>query len=330
MGEIRWGILGAANIARKVVGPAIATSVNGHVAVVASRDEKRAQAFANEVGASRAHATYADVLADDDIDAVYIPMPNSLHAEWARRALQAGKHVLCEKPMATTEQDCREMERTAREHGRLLMEAFMYRFHPRMVDLRRLIRSGGLGTIKLIRSTFTFSVRDGNNIRFQRDLGGGSLFDVGSYCVNAARTLLDEEPVEAQAWARWGGNDVDLELAGSLRFSSGAFAQVFSALTFPRQEYVEIIGTEGRVRVESAFLPGDGDTAYTVERADGAAERRAFDGANEYRLMVEHFASCALSGEPLRYEPLEAAHNVRVIEGLLSSARNGGQRTDLP
>lgn len=323
--EVRWGILGAANIATKVVGPAIAGSSNGRVLAVASRDAKRARAFANDVGAPRAYGGYPELLGDADVDAIYIPLPNSLHAEWTRRALQAGKHVLCEKPMATTEQECHEMERTARDQGRLLMEAFMYRFHPRSEALAQLLRSGGLGDIKLIRSTFTFSVRDPGNVRFQRDLGGGSLFDVGSYCVNAARTFLGEEPHAVQAWGRWGGNDVDIELAGAMRFPSGAVAHVFSALTLPRQEYLEVIGTEGRARVDAAFLPGNADCSYTVVRPDGTTDRRDFEGTNQYRLMVEHFANSVLSGEPLRHQPLEAANNLRAIEGLLASARHDGQ-----
>lgn len=200
----------------------------------------------------------------------------------------------------------------------------MYRFHPRTEALIARVRGGEVGEPKVVRSGFTFALRSRDNIRLSAELGGGALRDVGCYCVNAARTLFGREPDEVQAFAHYGASGVDEELVATLRFG-GAFAQFHCALTLPRQEFVEVVGSEGRLVVERAFLPGT-DAVEIVHHAPGREpERTLFEGVDEYRLMVEHFADRVLTRREVRYDPLEAAANVRALEALARSAQRGGR-----
>jgi D-xylose 1-dehydrogenase (NADP+, D-xylono-1,5-lactone-forming) len=322
--KVRWGVLSTSNIGRRAVLPAIQRSSNGELVAVASRDAQKARAFAGELGIPRAYAGYDQLLADREIDAVYIPLPNSMHHEWTIKAAQAGKHILCEKPLALNAAECAAMEAAAQAHGVLLMEAFMYRFHPQTARVTELLRQGAIGEPRLIHAAFTFRLTNPANIRLQANLGGGALMDVGCYCVNISRTLFGAEPVEVQAFADWGTSGVDEQLLGSLRFAGGGYAQFDSALTLARREYYQVAGTEGVIEVPVAFLPGQGDT--TIRIHNGAGERtETIAGADEYQLMAEHFAACVRGQATLRYPPAEAAANMHVIEALYRSARNGGR-----
>jgi predicted dehydrogenase len=323
--RLRWGVLGTANIGRAAVNPAIQASRNGTLLAVASRDGERARAFAAKHGIPRSHGSYEALLSDTEIDAVYIPLPNNLHAPWTIRAAERGKHVLCEKPLGLTAAECREMEHAASAHGVKLMEAFMYRFHPRTEKAVELARSGALGTVRSIRSTFTFRLTRANDIRLDPAMGGGALMDVGCYCVNVSRTLAGAEPVEAQAWATWGESGVDEQLSGALRFEDGLVAQFDCALTMERRESYEVAGTDASLTVETGFRPGDGNVMIVEHRARGEEACHEITGADEYRLMVEHFSDCVLHDRPVRYPALEAVANMAVIEALYRSARLGGQ-----
>ena len=321
---VRWGVLSTANIGRVAVNPAIQDSANGTLVAVASRDADRARDFADAGNIPRWHGSYEALLDDPEVDAVYIPLPNSMHREWAIRAAEAGKHVLCEKPLALTEAECLEMDAAAAEAGVLLMEAFMYRFHPRTERVVELTRQKYLGAFRVLRSTFTFRLTRPGNIRMDPALGGGALMDVGCYCVNVARTVAGAEPTEVQALANWAESGVDAELAGLLRFADGAMAHFDCALTQERCEAYEVQGEEGYLRVPAAFLPGTADAVVEEVRGRGARTDHVVPGADEYRLMVEHFADCVLTDSPLRYPATEAAMNMRVIEALYRSARAGG------
>ncbi|UCC24037.1 MAG: Gfo/Idh/MocA family oxidoreductase [Gemmatimonadales bacterium] len=341
---LRWGVLSTANIGRIAVNPAIRASRNGRLVAVASRDISRAQDFVDAMPAEtapgsgsanlippRALGSYEALLEDPDVDAVYIPLPNSLHREWTLRAVEAGKHVLCEKPLATAE-ECMEMDAAARAHGVKLMEAFMYRFHPRTERVVEMVREGRVGDVRVIRSAFTFRLTRPDNIRLDRRLGGGALMDVGCYCVNVSRTLLGAEPVAAQATARWTGGyldagpetAVDDEMTCILHFEGGVRAHFDCSLTMERCEYYEVAGTEGHLRVESAFLPGTGPVVIQEHRGRTPVQEHPLEGEDEYRLMVEHFADCALQDRPVRYPATEAAANMRAIQALYRSALNGG------
>lgn len=324
---VRWGILSTANIGRKAVGPAIVASTNGRLAAVASRRASRAEEVAGELGATRAYGSYEALLDDPAIDAVYVPLPNALHAEWSIRALRAGKHVLCEKPLAPTAAACLAMEAAADEAGRLLMEAFMYRFHPRTRAAVEAVRSGVVGRPRLVSATFAFRLRREDDIRLSKELAGGALLDVGCYAVDVSRRLLGEEPVEASAVATYAPSGVESELSGRLRFPSGAVASVACALTLPRFEEARVVGSEGRLELDRAFLPGPGPVELRVVRADGTSERRPIAGVDQYRLMVEAFADRVLGLEPdaPRSDAREAARTLAAVEALAASAREGGR-----
>jgi D-xylose 1-dehydrogenase (NADP+, D-xylono-1,5-lactone-forming) len=324
MAALRWGVLSTANIGRIAVNPAIRASSNGELAAVASRDAEKARAFAEAGGFPRHHGSYEALLEDPHVDAVYIPLPNGMHREWSIKAAEHGKHVLCEKPLGLDAAECLEMAAAADANGVVLMEAFMYRFHPRIDRIIERVRAGAIGELRGIRSAFTFRLTRMTDIRWRRELGGGALMDVGCYCVNVSRTVAGAEPVEVAAWADFTGGDVDARLAGMLRFDGDVFAQFDCALTMERREMCEVAGTDGVLAIEDAFLPGTGDTDIRTLRGRAQPSVETVPGADEYRLMVEHFARCALDGTPLRYPATEAAANMRVIDALLASARAGG------
>lgn len=317
-------MLSTSNIARAALIPAIQHSTNGELVAVASRDPQRARDFAAKLAIPVSYTSYDALLSAKDIDAVYIPLPNSLHREWTIKAAEAKKHVLCEKPLAMNSNECVEMENAAHRNGVKLMEAFMYRFHPQTQKVLELLRTGAIGDLRLIHSAFTFRVNDPANIRLQPELGGGSLMDVGCYCVNISRTIAGQEPIEVQAYANWASTGVDDQMAGTLRFRNGVLAQFDCSLILSRREFYELIGTEGAIDVPVAFLPGTSETTIRLRQRRNEALHK-LQGVDEYRLMAEHFASCVLNDEPLRYPPAEAVANMRVIEALYRSARHGGQ-----
>ncbi|MEO7912583.1 MAG: Gfo/Idh/MocA family oxidoreductase [Roseiflexaceae bacterium] len=321
--KVRWGVLSTSNIGRTAVLPAIQRSSNGELLAVASRAADKARAFADELGIARAYASYEQLLADPEIEAVYIPLPNNMHREWAIKAAEAGKHILCEKPLALNAAECAEMEAAAHANGVLLMEAFMYRFHPQTERVIELLRQGAIGEPRLLHATFTFRLTNPANIRLQAELGGGSLMDVGCYCVNVSRTLFGAEPIEAHAFAGWSAGGVDEQMIGSLRFAGG-YAQFDSALTLARRESYQVVGTAGVIEVPVAFLPGHSDTIIRIRDAAGTRDQ-AIAGVDEYQLMAEHFAACVRGQATLRYPPAEATANMRVIEALYRSAHNGGR-----
>jgi len=306
------------------VNPAIQASQNGELIAVASRDEARAREFAEQGGIPIAYGSYEALLADDDIDAVYIPLPNGLHREWTIRAAEAGKHVLCEKPLALSEAECREMAAAADANGVKLMEAFMYRFHPRSELMIDMMRGGHVGELRMIQSVFTFRLKSPDNIRLDPELGGGALMDVGCYCVNLSRTAAGCEPVEAQAIAVQSPSGVDEMMTGTLRFPNDLLASFQCGLNTKRREAYELGGTEACLRVADAFLPGDDDVIIEEQRDGAEPITHPIAGVDEYRLMVEHFADCALTGANPRYPVAEAALNMRAIEALYVSARQNG------
>ncbi len=321
---LRWGVLSTANIGVKSVIPALQASSNGEVVAIASRTQARAREAADKLGIKDAYGSYEEILASD-IDAVYNPLPNSLHKAWTIKALRAGKHVLCEKPLGVSADECDEMAAVAEKNNVLLMEAFMYRFHPRFTKLTELLEENTIGELKLIRSTFSFKLNREDDIRFQKDLGGGALYDVGCYCVNVSRTLTGEEPLSVQAYASWSETEseggVDEVLVGMLRFPSGVLAQIDCALALERRESLEIVGTEGRLELPDAFTSKQKE-ALIVEKHQGQEDKtHRIPGEDPYKKMTEHFAACVLEDKPLRYLPSEAAANLRTIEALLRSAR---------
>ncbi len=322
--KVRWGVLSTSRIGKAEVIPAIRTSENGELVAVASRSETAAREFAEEGGIPTAYGSYEALLNDESIDAVYNPLPNSLHREWSIKAAERGKHVLCEKPLALDAAQCQEMEAAAKANGVKLMEAFMYRFHPRTEKILEMVREGAIGELRQIRSSFTFPLDRADDIRWDPELGGGSLMDVGCYCVNVSRTMTESEPVEVRAMANWHEGGVDQQMAGSLLFADGLLAHFDCALTMERTEVYHLMGSEGHLRALNAFRPGTDDVAIELFDLDNNLTKESVAGADQYRLMVEHFADAVLNDRPLRYPAGEAALNMKVIDALYASARKDG------
>src|SRR5947209_12132550 len=314
---LRWGVISAAQIGLNHVIPAIQRSSNGRVVCMGTPRPDRVKERADTLGVTRVYDSYAAVLADPEVEAVYIPLPNSMHREWTLRAAAAGKHVLCEKPMALTAAECREMIAACRRRGVLLMEAFMYRFHPQQAAIQQVLASGRLGAIKMVRSAFTFrlNLADATNIRLSRELWGGALMDVGCYCLNAARAYFGAEPLSVLASARIPPElGVDTTLHGLLDFEAGAAPFVVS-LEMAGQPQLEIVGERGRMEIPSCFTPGEAPPALAVT-AEGKREERVLEGANSYQLQVEAFAgSVRARREPL-LPPEDAVANTRAIEAV--------------
>jgi predicted dehydrogenase len=310
-----------ANIAVRAVIPAIGHARRSRLAAIASRSEARAREAAQRLGFHRAHGSYEALLADPEVDAIYIPLPNSMHREWTIRCAQAGKHVLCEKPLGLNAGECEEMAAACRQHRVILMEAFMYRFHPRTERVARLAADGAIGAVHLVRASFTFAVRSPDNIRLIPGLGGGALYDVGCYGVNVSRMILGE-PQEAMARADFGTSGVDEVTGAVLRFDRDRLAVVDCGLRISRRQEYEVVGTDGHMTVPLGFLPG---TAASEIHLTQGTDRSVVTvpGADQYQLMVEHFEEVTLDGAPLRQPPEDATANMRTIDALYRSMKTG-------
>jgi predicted dehydrogenase len=319
--KIRWGILSTAGIGRRRVIPAFKLANNGEVTAVASRDLERAKAFAAELGIPRAMGSYEELINDPDIDAIYNPLPNSLHAEWSIKCAEAGKPVLCEKPLASDATESQKMVDAFASRGVLLAEGFMYRFHPQTVRVKEMVDSGALGYITTMNASFTFTARSEDDIRLNKELAGGSLMDVGCYCINVMRLMTGEEPVSGKALARWGERSgVDEQLTGILQFPSGALGHFDCGL---RQQFVnsyELRGSGGRILVEKGFtVPPNEEPIIRYWHGDFYEEIK-LPAVNHYTLMAEDFADALLNKRPPRYLPQDGVENMRVIDRLLKDA----------
>ncbi len=313
-----WGLLSTANINRKVLAGA-RESGSVEVVAVASRDQARAEAFAREHGLARAYGSYEALLEDPEVEAIYIPLPNSLHVEWSIRALEAGKHVLCEKPLGRRAHEVDEAFDVADRAGRILMEAFMYRHHPQTQRLAKLVGDGAVGRLQLVRAAFSFPVQGAHDVRLDAGLDGGSLMDVGCYCVSGARFLAGE-PEEVFGEQVVGESGVDTLFAGTMRFRDGVVAQFDSGLHLPNRDELEAIGDEGSIFIDDPWHCTT--PVISLRRADGE-EEIAVEAANSYRLELENM-SAAIRGEA---EPLlgreDALGQARALEALYRSAEEG-------
>jgi predicted dehydrogenase len=324
-GDVRWGVLSTAKIGIDKVIPGTAAADRCEVVAIASRDLERARAAAFELGIARAFGSYEDLLADPDVDAVYNPLPNHLHAEWTIAAARAGKHVLCEKPLATTSADAERMIQACEAEGVLLMEAFMYRLHPTWEAVTSLVASGRIGELKTVQSWFSYFNDDPGDIRNLVETGGGALYDIGCYCVNLSRMLFGAEP------ERVGGSvlrdpvmGIDVLTSGILDFGDVVATFTCSTRAEPDQR-VHIYGTDGRISIEIPFnIPPDRPTRVFVTAGGDPPVRPetevlTFDPANEYTIQAERFAAAVLDGGQVPIPPSDAVGNLRVIEELFRS-----------
>ena len=319
--RIRWGVLGAAGIAVRRVIPAVQESRHGRVVAIASRDLARAEAAASALGIERAYGSYDELLAAPDVDAVYIPLPNHLHVPWSVRSLEAGKHVLCEKPIGLTAEEADGlMAASARHAGRLVMEAFMYRFHPQWLAARRLVADEAIGRLRSVHTLFSYYNVDPANVRNQRDAGGGALMDIGCYGVSVARFLFGAEPSRAiGVMERDPTFGTDRLTSGVLEFEDGMATFTCATQSAPGQR-VDVIGTGGRIEIEVPFNPpADRQTRLLLTRR-GETEEVRFEATNQYTLQGDRFAEAALGGGPAPIPLADAVANMRAIDAIRSSS----------
>jgi D-xylose 1-dehydrogenase (NADP+, D-xylono-1,5-lactone-forming) len=321
--KLKWGIMGCAQIATGSVMPAIADSEYGVIEGVASRGLQKSRAAAAGFGVDKAYGSYEELLDDGEIDAVYIPLPNHLHYEWVIRAAEAGKHVLCEKPIALTTAQAREMVNACNKAGVHLAEAFMYRHHPRIAQLKEILAAGEIGDIRSIRGTFTYNnAEDSANIRYQSEWGGGSLYDIGCYPLSAARLLYGNEPEAVTVHASFSpehGN-VDMMASGLVEFPGGLSLIFDCGMWAYNRQVLEITGSEGRIEVPMPFNAREEDADFLV--ISGGTERVVqASGANPYVRQVDDFASAVFGIKPPLYEPEDVIHNMKLVEACLRSAR---------
>jgi predicted dehydrogenase len=324
--ELRWGILSTANIGRRKVVPAMQKARRSRIVAIASRDEERATAYARELGIPRTHDSYEALLADPGVDAVYIPLPNHLHARWVIAAAGAGKHVLCEKPLAMNGDEAQRMADACADAGVVLLEAFMYRLHPSWVAVRELVSGGRIGRLSAIQSWFGYDNDDPANIRNIAEFGGGAMYDIGCYCINVARMLFGAEPTDVAARIeRDQASGVDTLTSGILAFETGIASFTVSTRTEPDQR-VHIYGTHGRISLGIPFnIPPDRPTeVYVTAGGDPpvapATEVLTFAASDQYTAQAEEFAAAVLNGKPLQFTVADAVANMRVIDRLFAAA----------
>ena len=329
--KVRWGVLGSATIARKCVLPAIGASRNGTLRALGTRHPGESRTLVRDNRIPHLYDDYDRVLQDPDVDAVYIPLPNRLHLPWTLKALDAGKHVLCEKPLACSAGQAREMAVAARKSGRILMEAMMYRFHPRTRRVKALVDEGAIGAPRLVRAAFCFSMapsllKSGDNHRLTSPTGAGCLMDVGCYAVGISRLLLGAEPVAVQAQAICRDNtDVDIHLVGNLRFPHDALATIEASFCSGLQQTYTIVGADGAIELpHNAFVPWEKDASLNLRGKDQeTGDIMVIPGADEYRLMVEHFADRVLTGGEPAVTLADSIGNLTVLDALAEAARTG-------
>jgi predicted dehydrogenase len=325
MNQLRWGVLSTARIGLLKVIPAMQRGGNCPVVAIASRDLERAKAAAAELGIARAHGSYEALLADPEVDAIYNPLPNHLHVPWSIKALEAGKHVLCEKPIGLSAAEGQQLVDAARRHPRLkVMEAFMYRHHPQWRRAKEIVLSGGIGELRTIQSFFSYDNPDPTNIRNQADIGGGGLFDIGCYSISLSRFIFDAEPRRALGIVEFDpALKVDRLASAILDFGRGTSTFTCATQLTPYQR-VNIYGTQGRVEIDIPFnAPPDRPCTMRHER-QGALSEIAIPICDQYTIQGELFTSAVL-GDTAMPTPIEdAVANMRVIEAVLESNQHGG------
>ena len=321
---LRWGVLSTAHINEKMLAGA-ARSPDVEIVAIASRDRRRAEAFAARWGIGRAYGKYDDLLSDDAIDAVYVPLPNGLHHPWTLRALRAGKHVLCEKPYSRRPTDVEEAFAEADARGLVLSEGFMYRYHPQITELARIVSvEGVIGEIRLVASSFTWLTDDPDDVCLNASLDGGSLLDVGVYCISATR-LLAGEPRTVAAHQVLGPTGVDVYFAATMELGSAALAHFDCGVNLPERSHLEVVGSRGTIHVSDPWHclePG-----LTVIPQGKPAIRVPVPQANAYQLELEEF------GKAIRREAHhllgrdDAVHQARAVDALFRAAASGKRET---
>lgn len=324
--RVAWGVLGTGTVARLAMLPALARIPSARVLAIGSASRGRAEACAAQHHIPRAYGSYQEMLDDPEIQAVYIALPNALHREWVARAARAGKHVLCEKPLGCDAAQVREMADACAAAGVTLMEALMYRFHPRTLRLHRLLAEGIIGDVRHVSAAFTFCLPDWSNYRAFPEMGGGALLDVGSYCVSAVRAMLGSEPVVVSAVAQYGETGVDDSIAALLAFPDGRTADIVCSFRAAERQHLTVLGTTGVLEVPLAFTAWHGDPApLLLQRAD-STETLFGEPADPYALMAERFIEAVLYRTPAPYPPAETLATTYVLDAIAQAAHAHARR----
>jgi xylose dehydrogenase (NAD/NADP) len=317
---LRWGILGCARITRRGLIPGVNDSSSSVLQAIASRDGTTAQAWAHEFQIPGAYASYEEVLADPLVQAVYVPLPNELHKPWVFAAADAGKHVLCEKPLACNSEEAQAMVAHCRDRGVILMEAFMWNHQPRTAGVLKLVHEGAIGSLRLIRSSFSFAI-DMTDWRLDPARGGGALMDVGTYGVSTARLYAGSEPTRVEASAHMSSGRVDISLSALLTFPGDIHALIDCSFEQPFRCSYELVGTKGSIEVPDAYLPPAHPT-IALRDLDGKAVEHSFDGTNQYAMMVDAFAKAVATGQ-LPAPAEDGLAQMKVLDAILASIKRG-------
>ncbi|MBC7810834.1 MAG: Gfo/Idh/MocA family oxidoreductase [Burkholderiales bacterium] len=330
--RVRWGLLSTARINERLI-PALRETERAELVGVASRSQSKADEYARARNIPRAYGSYEAMLADPDIDAVYISLPNGFHEEWAVKTADAGKHVLCEKPLALTVDEVNSMMQAARRNNVVIQEAAMYRFDPQTAKVQELIDSGAIGQIRTIQSFFGFTLKNAGDVRLDPAIGGGSLWDLGSYQVSFSRLALKANPLEVSAWQTTIEQGVDLTFCGQMRFAVGAVSQfVCSFQSVPHWE-MDFIGTTGRINLDipwkqrgepsnvRLYQEGTSGTSAFGDNATGLVDTFTFEGGKAYHHQVDAMAASILDGATPVVSVDESRGNIATLVALYTSAR---------
>ena len=321
--KVRYGIISTAQIALNRHVPAARESANSEIVAISSRGPDKARQAAEKHGIARWYGSYEELLKDREIDAVINPLPNSMHCEWTVKAAEAGKHILCEKPLSVTVDEGRRMIAAARANNVLLVEAFTHRWSPHLRTARRLVAEGAIGHVTNAASALTFPVaKPQGNVRFSKELAGGSLMDAGCYAVYAVRFVLGKEPVRAAGFAYDSGNwGVDTTFTGMLEFPGGAVAIVGSSMEQPRRCDLVAIGTGGRIEIPDLF----NDSGPVIIKTGDKERTEAVPAPNRFRVQLDEFSECVLTGKKPEFPAEDGLRNMAAIVALLSAAKTHTQ-----
>ncbi|MEO5944092.1 MAG: Gfo/Idh/MocA family oxidoreductase [Ferruginibacter sp.] len=328
MAKIRWGILSTAKIGREKVIPAMQEGEHSTITAIASANTEAAKTIATQHNIEKVYDSYEALLADPDIDAVYIPLPNHLHVPWSIKCLQAGKHVLCEKPIALSSAEAEELLQASLKYPHLkIMEAFMYRFHPQWHTVKKMIHDGGIGTLKNIQSTFSYYNVDPKDIRNKKEMGGGGLMDIGCYPISISRFIFAKEPQRVFGALEFDPVfQTDTVASAILDFGNGIATFTCSTQMAPYQR-ANIIGTEGRIELQWPFNASPENPATIWLHSKDESREINFENVDQYTLQGDQFSLAILNNEPVPTPVTDAVNNMKIIEAIFESGESGTWKT---
>lgn len=319
MSTLKWGVLSTANIGTKLVIPGMQASAKNEIVAISSRNLERAQQSATELDIPKAYGSYEELLADPEIEAVYNPLPNHLHVPWTIKAMEAGKHVLCEKPIAITAKETEQLLEAAKKFPHLkVMEAFMYRFHPQWQTVKELLKQNKIGDVRSIRSVFTYFNNNPDDVRNQADIGGGGLLDIGCYCINLSRFLFEGEPVNIQSYMEYDPKfGTDRFASAILRFERGVATFTCSTQLDHVQEAI-IHGTEGQIKLNIPFNAPNEHARKVIVSKNGTSETIFFETCDQYTLQADAFADAVFNNTPAPISLEDTLANMKVISSIVN------------